>query len=119
MEIKVKKVIVVLLALLFNQLVSSQVMANGDSGERTISSIKVEANDFIAIKANADWDNPDQCGRSHMVYLSPEEALYKDKLSLIIAAQMSGKPMSFWLTGCVDTPWGFSIPRVYSANLNK
>jgi len=81
--------------------------ASGSSGTTTIGSITVDTwNQMISIVGTTTWSNPDACGSSSFVILSFSNANYKDVLAAAMMASASGKTVSFFLNGCVASPWG-------------
>lgn len=56
--------------------------------------------------------DPDACGRSDLYILRKDHPSYKELTALLMAAHLSGQPLSFFLSGCVQgLP---SIVHVYS-----
>jgi len=92
--------------------------AGGGSGFRNISSIKIEGSSFIMIHATSAWSNPDGCSKSDQAMVLMSDNARQEKLSLAISAYMSGKKIGFWLSGCSQTPWGYSVPNVYTMTVS-
>ncbi len=101
------------------QILGNAAYASGDSGYQSIAYVHVEAGWFVTIGGVAAFNNPDGCGNATMVWLEQSGAGYSSIFAQVLAAQASGKQMSFWLNGCTATPWGFTVPLVYSSNVQS
>ena len=88
-------------------LFSSAAMADGSSGQQTISSFAVDTKDqLVWIAGPAAWSNPDGCGSSNLVLVQFSNPYYRDLLAEITTAYAAGKTVAFGLSGCVASPWG-------------
>ena len=103
-------------ALLLSQTVA---MANGDSGFQQIAYVHVEGAYFVTVTSVAAFSNPDGCGNSTMVMLQSSAGGYSSIFASVLAAQAAGKAIEFWLTGCAATPWGYTVPVVYSVSVGS
>ena len=105
--------LIVLLTLSFNT------YANGDSGWRNIVRVKIEGKSFISVHSETPWANPDGCGQSNLAIIPMTDEAHHAKLSLALSAFMGGKKISLWLTGCQQTPWGYTAPVIYTMNIGN
>ena len=91
--------------------------ANGGSGYRNINNVKIEGENFIAIYPDTAWANPDDCGNSSLAIIPLSDKAYQAKLSIALSAFMGKKKLALWLTGCQQTPWGYTAPIVYTMTI--
>lgn len=99
--------------------IASVALAAGNSGARSIAAISVEAGYFAMVYGTTAFDNPDACGNSTMAMLPASNAGYKEMLAVALSAFAAEKNVSFWLNGCVATPWGFTVPQIYSIAVSR
>jgi hypothetical protein len=94
-------------------------MAAGSSGIGTIQSFELDSYDKIAvITGTSAWGNPDACGGSGFLILQTSNSMYKETLATILSAATAGKTVSFWVSGCIATPWGGTAPLVLDTIVN-
>lgn len=59
--------------------------------------------------------NPDACQNSSIVMLQFSAMGYNSKLAAIMLAYTTSSPIGFYLVGCAQTPWGYTVPLVTTA----
>jgi hypothetical protein len=92
---------------LFCVLFSSTAMADGSSGQQTISSFAVDTKDqLVWVTGPTAWSNPDGRGSSNLALVQFSNPYYRDLLAEITTAYAAGKSVAFGLSGCVNSPWG-------------
>ena len=90
----------------------------GDSGARSIQSVHIEGTGFANVASSGTaFANPDGCGASTNVILQASDSQYNQNLATILTAAATGKQVEFWLVGCTNTPWGATMPVIYSVTL--
>ena len=92
--------------------------ANGGSGKRNVSNVKIEGASFIAVYSDTAWDNPDNCGNSNLAIILLSDKLYREKLSVALAAFIGQKKLNLWLTACQKTPWGYTAPIIHTMSIS-
>jgi hypothetical protein len=79
----------------------STALASGDSGASNVAQIHIEGTSFAAIYSSGSaFANPDN-----------------QKLAMALTAISQGWKVDFWVSGCMSTPWGYTIPVVYAMNI--
>lgn len=84
--------------------------ASGFSGTATISQIHIEQASLTFITTTPATANPDNCANSSSILVNAPDPLYSQLMSQITTAAAAGKTVNFYLTGCVMSPWGYTIP---------
>jgi hypothetical protein len=93
--------------------------AAGFSGVSTIKTIHIEGTAFVSvIPTSGAFSNPDSCGSSSIVMVQSSVSYYQNMLALLAEAYASGTNVQFYLNGCASTPWGYTVPIVWSMDLN-
>ena len=91
----------------------------GSSGSGTVQSLEVDSYDqIVVVTGAANWANPDGCSGSSFVILQTSNAMYKDTLATLLSAATSGKNVTFWMSGCIPTPWGGTAPLVLDTTVS-
>jgi hypothetical protein len=81
---------------------SSMTIASGSTASGVIERIYVNAG-WTQVRVPAidnAQNNPDGCAKTYYFAIHPSDANYSAFHSTILAAQMSGKKVSFWVNGC-------------------
>ncbi len=82
-------------------------MADGSSGQQTISSFAVDTqNQLVWVAGATPWGNPDGCGTSNIVAFQFSNSHYKDLLAEVTTAYAAGRGVAFTLSGCFTSPLG-------------
>jgi hypothetical protein len=68
--------------------------------------------DWTMVTISGDQVNPDNCESNAYYAINTSEKNYEGILSSILSAQMSGKEIRFWLTGC--SVQGGKYPKIIS-----
>lgn len=100
-------------------LLSATASGAGPSGIREINSVHIEGGDFVSVEPTVPFDNPDGCGSSTRAFFMASAPGYREKLSLALSAQATGQKINGWLNGCVNTPWGYSVPALFSIAVTR
>jgi hypothetical protein len=98
---------------------SFNAFASGDSGWRNIINVKIEGKNFVAVYSDNPWLNPDSCGKSNLAIVPLTDEAYREKLSVALSAFMGGKRLALWLTGCQQSPWGYTVPVIYTMTIGN
>jgi hypothetical protein len=93
-------------------------LAAGSSGPRGLRTVHIEAAWFVMVTGTTPFLNPDLCGSADGVLIRKEDAWYTDTLAAVMTAKAAGLPVQFWVSGCANTPWGYSMPVVYSVSID-
>jgi hypothetical protein len=93
-------------------------LANGFSGVVGIKTVHIEGNGFAMVILTSPAANPDSCGNSSEAMVRDSDAWYQSTLSLLMEAYALNAGVQFYFTGCEQTPWGYSIPIIWSTDLN-
>ncbi|HEY0342501.1 MAG TPA: hypothetical protein VGC34_16995 [Steroidobacteraceae bacterium] len=88
----------------------------GSTGPVVATSYEIDSWDQVLI-VNGAWANPDSCGTSSYVIIQMSNSSYKDMFATVLAAGLSGKELSFWVSGCVTGPWGATAPLVLDTTI--
>lgn len=93
--------------------------ASGWSGTQYPATVDIEGGaEFIAYPpSGSNFNNPDACGQSNVVILESTDSGYQQELAALLAAQAEGAKVQFWLSGCVNSPWGYTVPHIYSISV--
>lgn len=101
-------------ALTFCALVSPILLAAGTYGNGTIDYFQSAYGGWI-FSLNGSLANPDSCTKPHAILL-PTHSQYKELTALLIAANVSGKPVHAYVSGCHSA--GYPIVSYLSTNWN-
>lgn len=88
----------------------------GNSGFFQITGVWTTGNNEIFI-FGAGIANPDGCGSSGYIALDPANPANDKFLSVILTAKATGKPINFWMIGCIATSNNPSVPLGVIAQL--
>lgn len=61
--------------------------------------------------------NPDGCTSNSRVVLANDLSNQQSYLSLAMTALASGKSVTVHVSGCVLSPWGITLPKVYAMQI--
>ena len=93
--------------------------AAGFSGSRQVKIVHIEGSSFAVVVPMTTFDNPDGCGASSSVMIRTADPWYKDILAAALLSYAVGGTMNFYVSGCAATPWGFTLPIVYSTDVGS
>jgi hypothetical protein len=95
--------------------------AAGDTGLVLIQEVHIEGGSFTSITAvgGAAFNNPDACTGNAVVVLPATAGGYSTIQALLLSAVTAGKQVHFYTSGCTQTPWGYTAPTVFSANIEN
>lgn len=63
------------------------------------------------------FSNPDGCQQSDVVALLSSAGGYQQILAAVLAAQGEGATVDFWVSGCVMSQWGYTVPAIYGMQI--
>lgn len=88
------------------------VLADGSTGSVHIKAIIVEpSGTWLELESAL---NPDGCGSTQRLKLLEAANVTERMYAAALASKTASSPVSLWLSGCTNTPWGYSAPIVYS-----
>ena len=92
----------------------SAVNASGFSSFTTI--VQTITNDtHTEVRVDGATSNPDQCANTNGYALETAHSNYAAMMSTLLSAQLAGKTVRFWLSGCGSN----SLPKITSVTLNS
>ncbi|WP_334186004.1 hypothetical protein [Novosphingobium sp.] len=94
---------------------SGAVLADGSTGSIQIKTIVVEPSGTWLEVANVV--NPDSCGSTQRLKLVEAAGVTDRMYAAALASKSARTPVSLWLSGCTNTPWGYTAPIVYSITI--
>lgn len=100
--------------------IAATALADGSSGTLKIANVTVDTSDQVMQATGSQtWSNPDSCATSSFVVIQDSAAnpYFKDMVAAVMAAAAAGDTVSFWLHGCVSSPWGVA-PLATSVTVN-
>ena len=104
-----------LLSVLLTLALPVATLANGFSGAVTVHRIHIEGNSFAYVEFNAAGANPDSCGTSGQAMVRNGDPYYTSTLAFLMEMYAIGGTMNFYYLGCQATPWGYTMPVIWSA----
>jgi hypothetical protein len=100
-------------------LASFHTYADGPTGARSLQTVQVLADQFVYVSSSSGaFSNPDVCGNSEGVIIRRTDVWFKEAVSALMLAKASNLRVQFWVTGCGWTPWGYTLPIVYSVTVD-
>jgi hypothetical protein len=93
-------------------LVPGAALAYGNTGNSTVTSVEVDAQDGIIV-VSGTWGNPDHCPDQTVVVI-PMTGNYKDMEATLLAAYISGRSVSFWVNNCTWSGGSNQSPSAYA-----
>ena len=81
---------------------TSALAIGGNSGSFYITGIWITGNNEVFIFGSG-IANPDGCGSASYIALDPSNAANDKFLSTLLTAKSTGKPVNFWMIGCIAT----------------
>ena len=106
-----KKLLLVFLALFANGSIAAP---GGVSGK--ISGITVKETGYLYINLQSPHSNPENCDRADQIVITHNHVAKQEILSVVLAAQMTNKSVSFWIVGCHDY-YGYTAPIAVTASV--
>jgi hypothetical protein len=92
---------------------------SGASDMRALKAIHIESGSFVTVTGVTSFANPDSCGNANTIVILESNSRYKEMLSTAMLAYSTGDRVAAWLTGCANTPWGYTLPIAASISVNK
>jgi hypothetical protein len=92
--------------------------AAGFSGVVSIKTVHIEGNNFAMVIFPSAGANPDSCGNSTEAMVEFSDTYYQSTLAVFTEAYVTGSAVQFYYVGCAATPWGYTIPHIWSVDLN-
>ena len=99
----------------FAMFTSGAALADGSTGGTYIKTIVVEPSGTWLEVANVV--NPDGCGSTQRLKLVEAAGVTDRMYAAALASKSARTPVSLWLSGCTNTPWGYTAPIVYSITI--
>ena len=91
--------------------------AYGQAGTFVPEQISLDS-DGLYIYGGATYANPDGCASNTYIKIvgaSPEEL--ERMYSMLLTSIASGKSVTVWVNGCVNSVWGMTVPKGYHITL--
>jgi predicted transcriptional regulator len=96
---------------------SAATFAVGFSGIQQIDSLRIRDTGTVAVEgASGAWRDPDACGDSSVVVLSPQHEFYKETYATILMAHAAVREVRFRLRGCIEI-YGTLYPEIQQAQV--
>ena len=99
---------------------SSSAFAAGTSGVRAVANVDVTTTGRALITPGANWNNPDNCGRTDVAIVLENNPSVKTFQAVALTAIASGLSVQAFFNGCSDRPFGAgaqSIPIIQNFSI--